>query len=238
MVAWIASELFDHDDLSGREQKFVSDLQASLNAGSVDSRSSIAQRRERSLSPTERQEYSKKSTAEKAKFRLVWASNTVDSNVKRMAESEKWKKVAITHGEYMSVFTVFQKEGGSKADLAPTLRLVRRCISMGHTFIQWSGYMLHLTKIKRKEFSKAWELYKEVNIGTEGAAGWSTSMTPVRDKPQTPAQLAPSPVLTPSKRARGTSQRANDDSGSPHKKANATTSLDKSIVPAASKSKN
>ena len=57
---------FDLGDLSGREQKFVADLHASLEAGSVDSRSSIAQRLERSLTPAEREEYRKKSTAEKA----------------------------------------------------------------------------------------------------------------------------------------------------------------------------
>ena len=95
---------------------------------------------------------------------------------RRKMEPEKWKKVDITHGEYMSVSAVFQKEGGSKADLAPTLRLVRRCISMGYTFIQWNGFtkrfdVLYLMKIKREEFSKAWELYKEANIGTESTAG-------------------------------------------------------------------
>ena len=230
---------FDLGDLSGREQEFVADLHASLDAGSVDSRSSIAQRLERSLTPAEREEYRKKSTAEKAKFRLVWAANTVDSFTKRKVESENWKKVDITHAAYMSVSAVLQREGGSKADLAPTLRLVRRCISMGYPFFQWNGFterfgVLYLTKIKREEFSKAWELHKEANIGTESTTGQSTSMTPALDTPPTP-QPAPSPVRTPSKRTQGSSHRAN---GSAHLKAKATTSLDKSIVAAASKSKN
>ena len=140
-------------------------------------------------------------------------------------ESEKWKKVDITNGEYMSVSAV----------------IVRCCISMGYPFIHWNGFterfdVLYLTKIKREEFSKAWELYKEANISTESTTGQRTSMTPALDTPHTP-QPAPSPVRTPSKRAQGSSQRANVDGGSAHKKTKATTSLDKLIVAAASKSK-
>ena len=67
-----------------------------------------------------------------------------------IGEIREMKKVDITNGEYMSVSAV----------------IVRCCISMGYPFIHWNGFterfdVLYLTKIKREEFSKAWELYKE-----------------------------------------------------------------------------
>ena len=65
------------------------------------------------------------------------------------------------------------------------------------------------------------EHHREANIGTESTTGQSTPMTPPLHTPHTPP-----------------SQRANGDGGSAHTKAKGTTSLDTSIVAAASKSKN
>ena len=68
-----------HTEAPPRLQKYIADLEATIQSGEVPVRSNLAQKMERELSDRDKQEYRQKSTKAKADFRLKWAKESLES---------------------------------------------------------------------------------------------------------------------------------------------------------------
>ena len=93
---------------------------------------------------------------------------------------EGWKRVDRNHGEYVSASRYWQLEGGTQADLEPTIAAITKCTKMGWPFCAWNDLtdrfdFLRLHKEFDEEFSKSWAIFKKSNIDPKKTADADTS---------------------------------------------------------------
>ena len=166
--------------LSSRDETFANQLRDALQDQSVDSRSAVTQRMMRDISLEENTKYKQMGHAEKARFRMKYAAGQATDFLMTQTHEEGWKRVDRNHGEYVSASRYWQLEGGTQADLEPTIAAITKCTKMGWPFCAWNDLtdrfdFLRLHKEFDEEFSKSWAIFKKSNIDPKKTADADTS---------------------------------------------------------------
>jgi hypothetical protein len=77
---------------------------------------------------------------EQEEFRVAWARTQLTGLVEIKRHLKEYQKIDTSVGEYMSAARVFNMEGGTQEDIAPTHRLLRK------KKCPWDGPMSSTTK--------------------------------------------------------------------------------------------
>ena len=130
-----------------------------------ESRGALAQRMMAHLPEEKKAEYKRLANASKVEFRKQWNAE-MEKELNNLNITQEWQKIDLTEGEYMSASRVFQMEGGTEADVQPTLKLLTKSLKMGWPFTLWNEATerldyLHIRKGFKEHLGRSWKIFSE-----------------------------------------------------------------------------
>jgi hypothetical protein len=164
------------DGVGARDTAFAASLKELIDMDKdMDSRSAVAQRMLRELTPAQKSELKGMSHTDKKTFRRAWTEKRLGDFQEKKTFMHDWRKIDVTKGIYMSASKLFLEEGGTLADIEPCKRILQKCASMGPPFVLYNKFSerhdyLYLRKEFAEEMTKSWTLYQKWSDATAALA--------------------------------------------------------------------
>ena len=113
-------------------------------------------------------------------------------------ERKSWQRVDTKLGRYLSASRVWKKEGGEPEDIEPTMKLIKKAVTMGPPWVKFNTRterldLLYFEESVSEVFEQSWELYQRGKVtGQHEPSGTGAQVEPAkrnRDQPSPQQQM-------------------------------------------------
>ena len=103
-------------------------------------------------------------------------------------ERKSWQRVDTKLGRYLSASRIWKEEGGEQEDIEPTMKLIRKAITMGPPWAKFNGRterldLLYFEDSVAEVFEQSWELFQKGKVTGEQKGGGGDTASSSADQP-------------------------------------------------------